>query len=158
MKTFKALRKPSTGQYWTWESISESWILSETPDLLRPETVMMDLKLIGMIPEEAGDDLELAEVFVMSRTERSIFKKSFIEEHPLQLLFHGKRDIKKVKQILKEANENYVLDSKDAENGKDDRADRCQINIVCPTTSFANAYYHIGAEIGKRVLAKRKED
>jgi len=153
MKTFKALRKPSTDEYWTWNNVHEKWMPSGTPDLLSADVAIGQLKAIDALPPDAGDDIELAEVFIMDSAEKGRIKKDFIEEHPLQLLFFGK-EIEQVMEILKEANEHYALEHKrnDAEE-----ADRGQIDIVCPTTSFANAYYHIGTEIGKKILSKRKD-
>lgn len=151
MKTFKALKKPSTGGYWIWAN--NRWMTSDRPDLLNEVATIEDLKSVDMFPLEAGNDAELVEVVVMDKSELGRLKKDFIKEHPLGLLFHGKRDIKKVRQILKEANEHYVLEHKE---DLDENGSRCQIDITCPTTSFASAYYHVGAQIGKEILSKRK--
>lgn len=151
MKVFKALRKSSTGEYYTWDNEGGKWMPTSAPDLMGEAVTIEQLKSIGMITEELGADIELTEVVVMEKSECLKIKPDFIENYPLGLLFFGK-EIEAVEAILKEANEHYVLEWKvDGE-----RPDMCQINIICPTTSFANAYYHIGAQIGRQILSKRK--
>jgi hypothetical protein len=154
MKTYKALRKPSTGEYWTWNNVHEKWMPSATPDLLKEEVTMRDLELIGALPENSEGDIELTEVVMMEKSEYQKIKPDFLDNHPLELLFLEDKDVKVVKDILKEANTHYVLQVKEDR----ERPSGSQFSIVCPTTTFANAYYHVGAQIGRKVLAERKED
>jgi hypothetical protein len=153
MKTFKALRKPSTGEYWSWNNVQEKWMPSDRPVLLNETVTTEQLKAIDAIPAEAGTDIELIEVVIMEKSEYLKIKPDFLVNHPLELLFFGE-EVEVVENILKEANTHHVLEWRHDR----ERPSGSQINIVCHTTSFANAYYHVGAQIGRKVLAKRKED
>ena len=153
MKTFKALRKPSTNEYFVWNDI-EGWQTCDSPDLLKETTTIDQLRAIGMFPDDiSGDDIELTEIVIMEKSEYLSIKPDFLENHPMELLFFGK-EIEAVRNILKEANTHYVLEWKE----DSERPSGCQINIVCPTTTFANAYYHVGAQIGRQILSKRKSE
>ena len=149
MKTFKALRRPSTGEYWVL--VGFGWKTSDIPDLLRDSVTIQELIGTGHVPPVQLSDMELVEVVIMEKSEYNIIKKNFLKEHPLELLFHGKREIDKVRKILKVAGGSHVLSSKE-----DADSSGCRFDVTCLTTSFANAYYHIGAEIGKKIISKRK--
>lgn len=77
--------------------------------------------------------------------------KSFIENHPLELCLPSKES-KALRKILKEANQNYVLECKETLGVKPDGVQYYNFEIHCPTTSFANAYWHFGLLYAKHVL------
>ncbi len=153
MKIYKALKKPSTNEYWNWNDELGRWVTSDSPDLLKETVTIHHLRAVGMFPDDvAGADIELIEVVIMEKSEYGKIKPNFLKEHPLELLFLDEKEIELVNGIMKEANTHHVLEWKHDR----ERPSGSQINVTCHTTSFANAYYHVGAQIGRQILSKRK--
>lgn len=79
--------------------------------------------------------------------------KEGIEEHKLELIFYG-NEIELFRELFKEAQEHYPLWCEEEDERPD--YDSVIFRIYCSSTSFANAYYYIGTNVGIKIISKRK--
>lgn len=81
--------------------------------------------------------------------------KQFLNTKPLKLHFYNE-EIELARQALKKCGESYILDITELPGIPEHNEQKFE--IVCPTSNFQQAYYHIGVQIDKDVLSKRKEN
>lgn len=75
----------------------------------------------------------------------------FLENHPIELsLLEEETEV--MRKLLKEANENFVLYVREEVGVNTKNGRYTDFYIHCPTTNFANAYFHIGIMYSKKVL------
>lgn len=77
--------------------------------------------------------------------------KQFIYNYPLELSLPEKES-EALRQVIKEANESFVYDIVEKIGAKTDEDQYYDFNISCPTTTFAQAYFHFGILYAKTVL------
>lgn len=78
--------------------------------------------------------------------------KEGLEEYKLELIFYGE-EIEMFRKIFKEAQESHVLWCEEEDERPE--SDSVVFRIYCSTTSFANAYYHLGMRVCKEIVANR---
>ena len=77
--------------------------------------------------------------------------KEFIESKPLELCLTTK-EAKALRKVLAIANESYVFEHTDTKAVKVGNLQYYNFYIICPTITFANAYFHLGILYAKHVL------
>lgn len=77
--------------------------------------------------------------------------KEFIKKYPIELGLLGK-EARALRKVIKEANESYVYEVIEEKGVKTKFGQYYNFYIYCPTTSFANAYFHFGILYTKHVL------
>lgn len=77
--------------------------------------------------------------------------KQFIYNYPLELSLPEKES-EALRQVIKEANESFVYDVVEKMGVKTKEDQYYDFNISCPTTTFAQAYFHFGILYAKHVL------
>jgi hypothetical protein len=77
--------------------------------------------------------------------------KEFIQNYPLELSLPEKES-EALRQVIKEANESFVYDVVEKVGTKTDEDQYFDFHISCPTSSFAQAYFHFGILYAKDVL------
>jgi len=77
--------------------------------------------------------------------------KEFIESKPFELCLPTK-EAKELRKVLAITNESYVFDFTDVKGIKVGNLQYYNFHITCPTTTFANAYFHLGILYAKHVL------
>lgn len=78
----------------------------------------------------------------------------FLKENPLVINVENSQ-LQDVRTILKELNDIFVLEWDEI---KSTTKGGYEFRIICPSTSFANAYYHIGCKLMRKMKIKQKED
>lgn len=83
-------------------------------------------------------------------------KKALIEKYPLEFpVFES--ELESMRALIKEANTHYVFEwIEEKESHESAWGQRWIYRVSCPTTSFANAYWHLGLEFEKHIRSKRK--
>ena len=82
--------------------------------------------------------------------------KEGLEEYRLELIFY-EEEIEMFRDVIKEANTHHVLIWDEEEEQYGGRK-AVIFRIHCGTTSFAMAYYHLGAAVSRKIIRKRKKD
>lgn len=77
--------------------------------------------------------------------------KQFIYNYPLELSLPEKES-EALRQVIKEANESYVYDVIEKTGVNTEYGQYTDFYITCPTTTFAQAYFHFGILYAKNVL------
>jgi len=77
--------------------------------------------------------------------------KEFLYNKPLELSLPTK-EANAFRKILKKAQESFVLEIKEEKGIKPGGVQYYNFEVVCPTTGFANAYFHIGIKYCQQVL------
>ncbi len=77
--------------------------------------------------------------------------KQFIQNYPLELSLPTKES-KAIRKIIALANESFVFDTREEKGIKVGNLQYYNFYINCPTTQFANAYFHFGLLYTKHVL------
>lgn len=77
--------------------------------------------------------------------------KQFIYNYPLELSLPEKES-EALRQVIKEANESFVYDVVEKIGVKTTEEQYTDFHITCPTTTFAQAYFHFGILYTKSVL------
>lgn len=77
--------------------------------------------------------------------------KQFIYNHPLELSLLEKES-EALRQTIKKANESFVYDVVEKIGVKTEYGQYTDFHISCPTTTFAQAYFHFGILYLKNVL------
>lgn len=77
--------------------------------------------------------------------------KQFICNYPLELSLPEKES-EALRQVIKEANESFVYDVIETIGVKNTEEQYYDFHISCPTTTFAQAYFHLGILYSKTVL------
>lgn len=78
-------------------------------------------------------------------------REQFIKHFPIQLSWPEPCAVL-MREVLKEANESYVIIYREEKGIHCHGHQYYDFFIYCPTTSFAQAYYHIGILSGKKVV------
>lgn len=81
----------------------------------------------------------------------SMNNKEFLENKPLELCLTTPC-AKMLRKVIKIANETYVYDVREEKAVKCGNLQYYNFYITCPTTTFANAYFHFGLLYCKHVL------
>jgi len=82
--------------------------------------------------------------------------KQFIKNYPLELSLLEKES-EALREVIKEANESFVYDVVDKIGVETEHGQYTDFYITCPTTTFAQAYFHFGILYAKTVLPIWKE-
>lgn len=77
--------------------------------------------------------------------------KKFIENHPIELSLLEK-EAEALRLVIEKANESFVYYSEEKTGVKTKHGQYTDFYISCPTTTFAQAYFHFGILYAKHVL------
>lgn len=78
--------------------------------------------------------------------------KQFIKNYPLELSL-PKKESEALRRVIKEANESFIYDVVETIGVKTKEEEQYyDFHIICPTTTFAQAYFHFGILYAKSVL------
>jgi hypothetical protein len=83
-------------------------------------------------------------------------KKDFLKNYPIELSLPEKES-EALRQVIKEANESFIYDVVEEIGIKTTEDQYYDFHISCPTTTFAQAYFHFGILYSKYVLPIWKE-
>lgn len=75
----------------------------------------------------------------------------FLENHPIELSLL-EEETQAMRELLNEANQNFVLEVRNEVGVNTKNGQYTDFYIYCPTTNFANAYFHVGIMYAKKVL------
>lgn len=79
----------------------------------------------------------------------------FLKKHPLELAVY-ECELDEVRAILKELNESHILEHTEERDTVMFNEQRYIFYVLCPTTSFAFAFLHLGIKMAK-VYKEREE-
>lgn len=77
--------------------------------------------------------------------------KEFLSNNPIELSLL-ENESEAMRELLKKANENFVLEVKELIGVKTEMGQFTDFYIHCPKRNFANAYFHIGLMYAKNIL------
>lgn len=77
--------------------------------------------------------------------------KQFIYKYPLELSLL-EEESEALRQVIKEANESFVYDVEEKIGVKTEHGQYTDFYITCPTTTFAQAYFHFGILYAKKIV------
>lgn len=75
----------------------------------------------------------------------------FLKKHPIELSLTEKES-EALRQVIKEANESFIYDVVETVGVNTEYGQYTDFYINCPTTTFAQAYFHFGILYAKSVL------
>ena len=82
--------------------------------------------------------------------------KEFLENNPIELSLL-ENESEAMRELLKKANENFILEAKESIGVKTEMGQFTDFYIHCPKRNFANAYFHIGIMYAEYILPIWKE-
>jgi hypothetical protein len=77
--------------------------------------------------------------------------KQFLENHPIELSLLEKES-EALRLVINEANESFIYDVVEKTGVKTEYGQYTDFYISCPTTTFAQAYFHFGILYAKYVI------